>query len=142
MTRKAKLPRAKSPGEELFAAAWRSLGGPEPVREYKFHQEREWRFDFAWQGIAPCSCGRAEVYICPWCSGNACRGCGAHRMVINFAVEIEGGTKGKSRHTSHAGFVADCEKYNAAARLGWRVFRLTTDMVDLPHLREILEVMR
>ena len=33
---------------ELFAGYWRVLGGGvEPVREYRFHPERRWRFDFA-----------------------------------------------------------------------------------------------
>jgi hypothetical protein len=46
------------------------------------------------------------------------------------AIEIEGGTAfGKSRHSRGQGFVNDCTKYNAATRLGWKVYRYTTDMV-------------
>lgn len=41
------------------------------------------------------------------------------------AVEIEGGTLVKGRHTRAVGYEADCEKYNAAVTLGWRVFRYT-----------------
>lgn len=35
---------------ELFAQAWRLLAPAQaqPVREYRFHQTRKWRFDFAW----------------------------------------------------------------------------------------------
>ncbi len=44
-----------------------------------------------------------------------------------IAVEVEGGMGG--RHQRIGGFVGDCHKYNAAALLGWRVFRFTTDMV-------------
>lgn len=44
-------------------------------------------------------------------------------------VEVEGGTFGKSRHTSGTGYRADCEKYNAATLAGFRVLRFTTDMV-------------
>ncbi len=40
-----------------------------------------------------------------------------------LAVEIEGGTHGKSRHTSFKGFHGDCDKYNAAALQGWTVLR-------------------
>ncbi len=54
------------------------------------------------------------------------------RMDIAFpkykiAIEIEGGAfiKGGGRHNRGVGFVKDMEKYNMAASLGWRVFRMT-----------------
>lgn len=64
------------------------------VREYRFHVERKWRFDFA----------ELETFV---------------------AVEVEGLSKHKSRHTSWTGFRNDCEKYNAAAIMGWCVLRFT-----------------
>lgn len=45
------------------------------------------------------------------------------------ALEIEGGTWSRSRHTTGAGYRNDCYKYNTAATLGWCVIRATTDMV-------------
>ena len=45
-----------------------------------------------------------------------------------IAVEIEGGGE-KGRHQRRNGFEGDAFKYNAAALLGWRVFRFTTPMV-------------
>jgi very-short-patch-repair endonuclease len=39
------------------------------------------------------------------------------------AVEVEGGVWSNGRHTRGSGYIADCEKYNAAAALGWFVFR-------------------
>lgn len=39
-----------------------------------------------------------------------------------LAVEVEGGG---GRHHSFAGHHADCDKYNEAVRLGWRVMRFT-----------------
>ena len=47
-----------------------------------------------------------------------------------LAVEVEGGTWSQGRHTRGQGFAADCEKYNAAALLGWRVLRFTKEMVE------------
>lgn len=44
-------------------------------------------------------------------------------------IEIEGGTWTAGRHTRGSGFSSDCEKYNAAAILGYRVLRFTTEMV-------------
>ena len=69
--------------------------------EYRFHPTRKWRFDLA----------------CP------------DRMV---AVEIEGivwrGEVG--RHQRAKGYQSDCEKYNEALILGWRVLRVTPDQVN------------
>lgn len=47
-----------------------------------------------------------------------------------IAIEIDGGTRKKSRHTSPIGFERDCEKTNEAQLLGWRVFRFTYRMVN------------
>jgi hypothetical protein len=41
------------------------------------------------------------------------------------ALEIEGGVWTGGRHTRPSGFLGDMEKYNSAALLGWRVFRVT-----------------
>jgi len=46
------------------------------------------------------------------------------------AVEIEGGVWTQGRHTRGSGFVKDMEKYNAAAELGWLVFRYSPQMVE------------
>ncbi len=45
------------------------------------------------------------------------------------AMEIEGAVWVRGRHTRGSGFVKDMEKYNAAASLGWRVFRFTPQQV-------------
>lgn len=42
-----------------------------------------------------------------------------------IAVEVEGGAWTYGRHTRPQGFMADMEKYNQAALMGWRVFRVT-----------------
>ena len=42
-----------------------------------------------------------------------------------IAIEYEGLMSAKSRHTTIKGFSGDCEKYNEAVKLGWRVLRYT-----------------
>lgn len=71
---------------------------PKPTPEYKFHETRRWRFDFAW-------------------------------IKKKIALEIEGGTWVRGRHIHPMGFEKDCEKYNEAAILGWKVIRATGSMV-------------
>lgn len=44
-----------------------------------------------------------------------------------IAVEIEGGVYSRGRHTRGAGYISDMEKYNEAQRMGWQVYRFTTD---------------
>ena len=67
-------------------------------REFRFHQARRWRFDFA-------------------------------HPESKIAVEVEGGAWGNGRHNRPAGFIADMEKYNQAALMGWVVLRYTPQQV-------------
>ena len=43
------------------------------------------------------------------------------------AVEFDGGLFVRGRHNRGRGMIADHEKFNAAAALGWRVLRTTPD---------------
>ena len=53
---------------------------------------------------------------------------------VKLAVEIEGGEFTRGRHTRGTGYQRDCEKYNAALDLGWRVYRYTPSMIKAdPH---------
>lgn len=47
-----------------------------------------------------------------------------------IAVEYEGGTWGKSRHTTGAGYARDVEKYRLALLLGWKVLRYTVQDIE------------
>jgi hypothetical protein len=42
---------AMSSLEATFALQIKSMNLPEPVREFKFHPSRKWKFDFAWTDI-------------------------------------------------------------------------------------------
>ena len=69
-------------------------GLPPAVCEYRFCPGRRWRFDFSWP----------------------------ERLV---ALEVEGGIwrRGGGAHSHPLNIERDIEKYNAAAELGWRIFR-------------------
>jgi very-short-patch-repair endonuclease len=47
-----------------------------------------------------------------------------------LAVEVEGGSWTGGAHNRGAHFESDAVKYSEAAVLGWRIIRVTTDMVD------------
>jgi hypothetical protein len=56
-----------------------------------------------------------------------------------LAAEVDGGSWVGGRHTSGAGFEADCVKLSEAAALGWRVLRLTPRMIDDGRALDLLE---
>jgi len=79
-----------------FELLWKAANGPELVAEHAFHPTRKWRFD--------------------WASKSA-----------RCAIELDGGAFVPfGRHGHGMGMVKDCEKYRAAADLGWRIWRFTT----------------
>lgn len=48
---------------------------------------------------------------------------------FKIAIEQEGGVWTGGRHTRSKGFLNDMEKYNEAAILGWRLLRITPQMI-------------
>lgn len=80
--------------------------------EYRFHSTRRWRFDFAFP---------------------------KHRI----ALEIEGfGRRNQSGgHQTTKGFRTDLEKYDEAARLGWNVYRCSTEMALSGHAAQTILIM-
>ena len=100
-----------SKGEEAFALHCR-VEELSPEREYMFHPERKWRFDFAFPAQ-------------------------------KIAVEIEGGIWNAGAHTRGRHFESDAAKYNAAAKMGWRVLRYSTEMVlRADAINDVLEVLK
>lgn len=58
----------------------------------------------------------------------------------NVLIEVEGGTKGKSRHTTHAGYSKDLEKYNSAQILGFSRLAFTTEQISKGQAIETIEL--
>lgn len=96
-----KRDRVGSSLERSFETFWKIIDGPELEPEYKFLDNRKFRFDFA-------------------------------HPQAKIAIEIEGAVYANGRHTRGAGYTLDCEKYNLAQLAGWRVFRLTSEMLLNP----------
>ena len=96
---------SRSDLEELLAFQLKAAG-LRLEREYRFHPQRQWRFDFA----SPTKRLAVEV------EGVAFKGHGK-------AAHLDG------RHVRPKGFEEDAAKYAEAAILGWRVLRVTGRMV-------------
>lgn len=71
------------------------------LREVQFSPPRRFRFDFT---------------VCLE---------GGMQAATKLAVEAEGGSWVNGAHGRGAHFQSDCEKYNLATELGWRVLRYT-----------------
>jgi len=106
--RKPQRSRAKDPAQRRHEAFVRFLAGLQDcwlVLEYQFHPERKWRFDVAIRG---------------WWDGQ--RVAPFLLRPLKIAIEIDGRGPG---HYSFKGRDADNVKANAAAQLGWSVYRFS-----------------
>lgn len=54
-------------------------------------------------------------------------------------VEFEGAVYVQGRHTRGKGFEDDCRKYNAAVLHGYRLLRITTDLIEDGHAFDVTE---
>ncbi len=79
-------------------------GLPKPKTEYRFHANRQWRFDFCW---------RPQLVACEIEGG--------------IWMQTESGRSKGHAHPDR--FESDCEKYNEAALYGWLLIRVTPKMV-------------
>ena len=86
-----------------------------PVREFQFNPARKWRADYYF-----------EVH-------------GPRYTFCRYLLEIEGGAFTQGRHTRGKGFIADMEKYNMAAILGYRVLRFTPQQILSGEAKEFLK---
>src|SRR5438105_3464807 len=92
----------------VFEAACKAAGVPVPDHEYQFCPDRKWRADFCWR----------DPYL--------------------IILEIEGGAWSRGRHVRGRGFVADLEKYNTAAIMGYRIIRVTPQQFDSGEALELV----
>lgn len=62
---------------------------------------------------------------------------------LKIGIEIEGGVWTRGRHNRPIGFIKDCEKYNMAQEMGWRIFRYTKESIEdwsaVQQIRRVLE---
>lgn len=96
--------------EQQFLFQIRSVGLPMPVTEYRFAPPRRFRFDLAWPEQGKLAC------------------------------EIDGAVWVNGRHSRGSGIQRDCEKFSLAAIHGWRVMRVTGDMVKSGKALKLLEL--
>jgi len=57
------------------------------------------------------------------------------------AVELEGGIWIRGGHTRGKGFLKDCEKYNTATFMGWKIIRLTPELVNPENIEAIKKLL-
>lgn len=60
-------------------------------------------------------------------------------LKYKVAIEIDGGVWAYGRHNRAAGYIADMEKFNAAAASGWVVLKFTPQQQYLPQTLELIE---
>ena len=77
------------------------------LRLHRIEYQREYKF-------SPKTRHRADFYLPQY----------------NCLIEIEGGIWSGGRHGRGAGYIKDCDKYNLATTLGYKLLRFTTQHVQ------------
>lgn len=103
-----------------FVALCVADGLPEPCREYPFHPDRRWRFDYAWP----------RFLVAVEKEGGLGHARGGLTTPAAFA------------HASADGILRDMEKGNAAVQLGWRLLRFTPQQLLAGAVAQIAELLR
>lgn len=92
--------------------------------EYRFHHERMWRFDRAWPGLKIAveieGGGFGRVVVCHQCKQPV------KRFLKSGGVML---IREGSGHNTGVAVDRDMEKFNEAARLGWRVLRFSSKFI-------------
>lgn len=136
-------PRRVKPEDQALLDQLRDAGVPDPEPEYAFAKAmgRNWRFDFAW--VAWKIALEIEGGIFGGRVINVGEGAFEYRTIrgvkTHVPVKAHSIVRLGGRHNTGAGQIADLEKYNTAATLGWAVLRCTTTMV---RDRDVVPVVR
>lgn len=117
--------------EKLFLDIWHTYAGDLPEPEHDYHFARELIGDSPYPPARPNFRKRMrEAGLRDWRFDFAW-------PQERVAVEIEGGTWVRGRHSRGAGYGIDCEKYNVAQLNGWIVLRFTSDMLKNDPIRVV-----
>ncbi len=102
-----------SDAEDLLAWQIKAAGLPDPVRQYCYAKpERRLRADFAWLLPPP----------------------------MGMLLEVQGGIfLRRGAHGSITGILADIDRLNTAMLYGWRLFRVTPQMIESGEALQLIE---
>ena len=106
--------RRMSAAEDLLAWQIKAAGLPEPVRQYYYAKPaRRLRADFAWLLPPP----------------------------MGMLLEVQGGIflRRGGAHGSITGILADIDRLNTAMLYGWRLFRVTPQMIESGEALQLIE---
>jgi hypothetical protein len=92
---------------------WRALWLPAAQPEFKFHPDRQWRFDFAFASY--------ELRVTSDKQNKKAANSSLITHHSSLAIEVQGGIWTRGRHTRGAALKLEWEKLNTAAILGWRI---------------------
>lgn len=79
--------KAESKGEAALIMQVKALGLPVPQREFMFHADRRWRFDFAWPAVKLACEVEGGVYS----QGRHTRGSGFEMDAVKYAEAVADG---------------------------------------------------
>ena len=85
---------------------WKTFKMPVPQTEYRFHETRKWRIDYAWPDVKLAVEIEGGVY-----------------------KKGKDGQRG-GRHNRPQGFINDMEKYNLLQEVDWHLLRYLPNKVD------------
>jgi very-short-patch-repair endonuclease len=110
---------------DQFLLICKSLKLSPPTKEYKFHETRRWKIDYAW----------SDIKLAVELEGGAYP---FHKLITN---KITGKKESKlitsGRHTRGKGFENDLEKYNAMIEQGWTLLRYLPTKINWSQIERL-----